>query len=78
MTIDLKYTLPFALPFVFLALFRVLAWAAGAQWSEPTIAVVWAVLFGQAVGWVFIFNMNDNGKSWEISIPRPARKGGEQ
>lgn len=77
MTFDLKYALPFVMPFVFLALIRGVCWVAAAEWSEPGIAVVLSLLAGQFVGWIAVAIMWNDGVSFVIRFPA-TRKGGEQ
>ena len=77
MTFDLKYGLPFALPFFFLALIRVLFWAASSEWSEPGAAAVASFVIGQVVGWIVVGIMADRGTTWAVRFPA-AREGGAE
>lgn len=53
MYVDNRFFVPFALPFVLLALARLLFWAAGAEWSDPALAARLSLLFGLVFGFLF-------------------------
>ena len=59
--INITWTIPFVMPFVFLALSRAIFWCAGATWSEPDVAAVLSLFAGPFLGLVFIITVfNDN------------------
>lgn len=50
MTIDNRLLLPFVMPFVMLFTTRLMWWAAGAAWTEPTVAAVFCTFIGAFIG----------------------------
>lgn len=69
MWIDLKYALPFAMPFVFLVLLRALYWLAAAEWSEPGLAAIVSLFAGQFVGWIATAAMRQSGVTCVVRFP---------
>ncbi len=68
MTIDLKWGLPFVLPFVILLLVRALFIVAGAEWSDPLAAAMLSTLIGVLVGFMIFDTMRDDGVEWNVTI----------
>ena len=46
MKIDSRVLIPFVGPFVILGMIRLLCWLAGAEWSDPGLAVAMSLFIG--------------------------------
>lgn len=70
MTIDLKWALPFVLPFLLLLMTRLLAVVAGAPWTPEgaTVAVVLCMALGVIIGGFIAGCMQDYGVKWQIHL----------
>lgn len=70
MTIDLKWGLPFVLPFVLLLMARGLFWVAGVRWDlvHAGHAAVFCGCFGVLFGAILMEKMHREGAKWNITI----------
>ena len=68
MTVDLKWALPVVMPFVVLGLFRLMWWAAGAPWSEPSTAAFLSIQIGAIMGGL-IAGLNQE-MHWNVTVGR--------
>lgn len=48
------FAAPFFMPFVFLGMFRLVWWVAGASWDYPSLAALLSLTFGMIVGGMII------------------------
>lgn len=67
MTIDLKWALPFVLPFAILLTSRLLFFVAGAEWDGAAGAALSGVV-GAFAGLQFAADMQERGARWNITI----------
>lgn len=68
MKIDLKWGLPFVMPFVLLMMVRLVWVAAGAEWSDPEGAAFCTIVSGFVVGVCAAGFMHDEGVHWTVRI----------
>lgn len=70
MQIDLKWGLPFVLPFVSVMLFRAVGWVAGTVWTPEAagISAVAAILCGVPIGLIAAMVMNTDGIKWLVRV----------
>lgn len=70
MTIDLKWALPFVMPFAVVALIRAVCWFAGVSADDcvPAAVAFLGVLFGSLGGLVIAAFMADDGIEWNIHV----------
>lgn len=70
MTIDLKWLLPVVAPFAILGLARAVWFAAGAEWSDPTIAAAMSLIAGLLCGGAVVASLSDRNIRWPLRIGR--------
>jgi hypothetical protein len=75
MTIDLKYGLPFVMPFLFVGLYRATLWVAGGVLEAETSEVIafMGVFFGPMLGVGIIMAMEEGGVKWLMRIGRKGK-----
>ena len=67
MTIDLKWGLPFVMPFVLYLWLRALWWFAGAEW-DADFAAFFCTLLGAIVGVAIVGILTLDDKKWLVRI----------
>jgi ABC-type uncharacterized transport system permease subunit len=66
--IDLKWFLPFVLPFAFLSTVKALWWVAGAEIVDPSLLAGICLVLGLTVGWLAAGIMTIEGIKWNVKI----------
>ena len=70
MTIDLKWFLPFILPFALLVTAKALWWVAGAEIKNPSSLAGTCLVLGLAAGGFIASVMDAEGAKWNVKIGR--------
>lgn len=68
MTIDLKWFLPFVIPFMLLLPSRLLWFVAGAEWNTPEKVAAVCLVLGSIIGLLAVFIMEHDKVYWRWTL----------